>query len=148
METMIFPANKDQTDLELAVTEAVSRGADRLVLAGTLGARHDHGLANLFLAARLHREQGLDICLGGDGTLAWPLMEGDALTLPVPQGSTFSMLALESGCRVSLSGARYDLDAAELPFGHGLGVSNVSGQETLVTVHGGLLLLLVVCADV
>ncbi len=147
VQVMRFNADKDFTDLELAVQEARARGATRIVLAGALGARHDHGLANLLLAARLRRE-AVDVSLAGDGTLAWPLAAGDSLELPVPPGSTFSALALEPGCRVDLSGSLYELTGAELPFGSGLGISNVTGSATTVRVHSGLVLVLVVCDDV
>lgn len=49
-----FPANKDKTDLELAVEHAAHAGADEVVILGGLGRRWDHSLANLLLAAQPH----------------------------------------------------------------------------------------------
>src|SRR4029079_3849084 len=46
-------ADKDQTDLELAVDAALARGAKGLVIVGALGGeRLDHALANVALLAR------------------------------------------------------------------------------------------------
>lgn len=141
-EIMRFEADKSETDLELAIHEVVGRGAGQIVIAGALGARHDHTLANLLLAARLKQELGLRISLAGDGTLAWPLSTGDQLILPVPAGTLFSLLAVQQDCRVSIRGARYELAGATLPFGRGLGVSNETVKETLVSVDAGLLLVM------
>ncbi|HZQ36803.1 MAG TPA: thiamine diphosphokinase, partial [Dehalococcoidia bacterium] len=49
-EIVRFPTAKDQTDLHLAVREAVRRGATRVtLLAAMRGPRLDHGAANLQL---------------------------------------------------------------------------------------------------
>ncbi|MBQ8275212.1 MAG: thiamine diphosphokinase, partial [Clostridia bacterium] len=46
-EVMRVPAEKDETDTQLAVHEAVRRGADEIVIVGGLSGRLDHTLANL-----------------------------------------------------------------------------------------------------
>lgn len=48
-EIIRFPIEKDETDLELALVEAVKRGAEEIVIIGGLGGRIDQTLANLFL---------------------------------------------------------------------------------------------------
>ena len=51
-----FPPDKDKTDGELAVAEALERGATSLVLAGAFGGpRADHAFLHLALAIRLRR---------------------------------------------------------------------------------------------
>lgn len=144
----LFEADKDRTDLELAADEALGRGADELLIAGALGGRPDHSLANQLLAARIRRQAGVRVCLAGAGAIAWPLAAGDSLDLPVSTGSTFSLLALEPGCRVSVTGARYPLAGAELPFGSGLGVSNVSSGSSRVSVESGLIMAMVLDSEV
>src|SRR5207237_3871292 len=45
-----YPAKKDESDLELAVAQAIAAGATEIVLLGALGgARLDHETANLLL---------------------------------------------------------------------------------------------------
>lgn len=44
-----YPADKDETDLELAIQYALERGAQELILFGGLGGRLDHTLGNLAL---------------------------------------------------------------------------------------------------
>src|SRR5947208_9964167 len=53
-----FPANKDESDLELAVTQAIGAGAQEIVLLGALGGeRLDHEAANLLLLADRSEER-------------------------------------------------------------------------------------------
>src|SRR5215471_5792866 len=61
VEIVRFPTAKDQTDLHLAIREAVRRGATRVdVLAALRGPRLDHGVANLLLlTAREFRDLDL-----------------------------------------------------------------------------------------
>lgn len=44
---MTFPANKDATDTQLAVEEAISRGADHITILGATGSRLDHTICNI-----------------------------------------------------------------------------------------------------
>ncbi|SIS37796.1 thiamine diphosphokinase [Salimicrobium flavidum] len=48
-KTEVFPAAKDETDLELALQEAVRQEADSILLYGVTGGRMDHTLANIQL---------------------------------------------------------------------------------------------------
>src|SRR5438067_4421381 len=50
-ETLVFPPEKDETDLELGLRYVVQRGARRVAVLGALGGRVDHELANLLLLA-------------------------------------------------------------------------------------------------
>ena len=49
VEKIKVPAEKDDTDTQLAVEAAVSRGADDIVIIGGLGGRLDHTLSNLHI---------------------------------------------------------------------------------------------------
>lgn len=147
-EVVRFPADKDSTDLELALDDITGLGATEVTVAGALGLRHDHGLTNLLVSARWHDEHGVPICLAGDGTIACPQRPGGQLSLPVPAGSVFSVIALQAGCRVSISGARYGLHDHELPWGSGLGLSNVTAAQARVDCHAGLIAVLAVSDEV
>lgn len=134
------PVRKDLLDLELALQEATARGATDLIIVGALGGRLDQTLAALFIAARLKPQH--NVTLHSGHSAAYPLHAGDALTLDVPAGLTFSVLSLETS-ELSLKGPSYPLTHAELPFGVGLGVSNeTTGEPLVVTLHEGSALLL------
>ena len=49
IEKIIVPAIKDDTDTQLAVDTALSRGADKIYIIGGLGGRLDHTLSSVFL---------------------------------------------------------------------------------------------------
>lgn len=133
------PEDKDMLDLEIAVDAALARGAGSLLIAGAFGSRLDQSFAALLIAAPLKRD-GLDVRLVGGASWAWPLAAGTAVEPPLEPGTTFSVLALDEDCTVSIAAARFELDHARLPFGSGFGVSNsaVRGGPPRVTLHSGL----------
>ena len=149
------PVRKDRLDLELALAEAAARGATELLIVGALGGRLDQTLAALLIAARYradnktHQKPGPKVTLHSGHTAAYPLGRnattgdvGDAgdevLVLELPPGQVFSVLSLGPVAVVSLTGASYPLTRAELPFGVGLGVSNLVASSPLtVTLHRG-----------
>lgn len=134
------PVRKDALDLELALTEATTRGAAELLIVGALGGRLDQTLAALFIAARYQTDY--TVTLHSGHAAAYPLCGGDVLSLELPPGQTFSVLSLSPLSTISLGGASYPLARADLPFGVGLGVSNVVQSPPLtVTLHSGLALL-------
>ena len=55
-----YPTQKDFTDLELALQQALKLGADEIVIVAALGARWDQTIANLLLPASF---PSIKICL-------------------------------------------------------------------------------------
>ena len=53
VETIVLPAEKDDTDTFFAAKEMVKRGFDTFLLVGVIGARLDHTLANLSILLML-----------------------------------------------------------------------------------------------
>lgn len=138
----VHPARKDLLDLELALGVAQERGATDFLVVGALGGRLDQTLAALFIASRLHEHH--PVVLHSGHSAAYPLRTGDVLTLTVPADTAFSVLGLAPTSVISLAGASYPLNRAELSFGVGLGVSNRTTDEPLTaTLHEGSALLLV-----
>jgi len=143
-----FPAEKDETDLELALAEARSAGADEVVLTCATAERLDHTLAALgALAANADlRPELAETDLSG-----WVLAPGGRDSVELEgEGATVSLVALGSSAVVSATGVRWPLEAAELRPGSGLGISNVitdrAGARFSVT-SGSLLVLAPILAD-
>ncbi len=140
-------ADKDESDTELAVLEAVRMGATRVTVLGALGGRRlDHALANIWLLA-----------LPALGALEVTLLDVDArLSLvtapdaggPVirrldgPIGATISLLPLGGDVLgVTTDGMRYPLRNEALTVGPARGLSNVrTATRASVTVRSGRLL--------
>ena len=136
-----FRAEKDDTDTMIAIRTAIERGFTRAELYCALGGRLDHTLANLqsLVFAEKH---GLSMRIHGADTEIFSLRNG-SLRLPRREGWSLSVFAMEDRCRgVSIRGAKYELERAELSSAFPLGVSNEwAAEEALISVEDGILLI-------
>ena len=138
-----YPTDKDELDLELALTHAVARGASDLVLVGTLGERFDQSLAAVLIGTRYARE-GLTVSLHSGRQDVFLLAEGVTRSIDLEPGQLFSLLSLVEVSKLSVQGAEFGLKDAALPFGVGRGVSNrVTEPPLTVSLHSGLVALIV-----
>ena len=134
-------ADKDATDLELALDAALDRSPARVLVLGIEGGRPDHALANL-LVASAPRFAALDIELVLDHGHAWAVH--DRLVGRRPAGETVSVLPVHGGATVSIAGVRWPLDRARLDAGTTWGVSNeTTGGPLSLTVHDGTAYLII-----
>jgi thiamine pyrophosphokinase len=144
------PADKDQTDLELAVDAALARGAQALVIVGALGGeRVDHALANVALLARADLAGRSTVLLDGRARLSLvrapdPTRAPVRIVLPGEPGTTVSLLPVSGDVTgVTTDGLVYRLDDEPLLLGSARGVSNlVARRGASVTVRRGLLLVI------
>lgn len=138
---IVDPVDKDYTDTELAFHRALALEPDEIVLAGGLGTRFDHSLANVHLLAAAHRRGVRASVIDAHNEV---LLTADRLVLRRPGRPTVSLLPLTpivSG--ITLTGFRYPLRNARLEIGQSLGISNVlEADEGIVTVADGLLLVI------
>jgi thiamine pyrophosphokinase len=140
--------DKDESDAELALLEAVHLGATRITVLGAFGGRRlDHALANLWLLAH-PALAGVEVVLL-DATsrvamAAAPGPGGPAVTLPLPGpvGATVTLLPFGGDATgVTTFGLRYPLRDEPLRTGPARGLSNVRVHgEAAVTVRSGRLL--------
>jgi thiamine pyrophosphokinase len=131
-----YPAAKAATDGEIAVSEALARGAMRLVLAGALaGERTDHAIQHLLYAVSL-AEEGHDVLLTSGLEEAVPLLPG-ALELDLPAGCLFSVPGFGELKGLSIYNARYPLRDFHLPFGSSRTVSNVAEGPVRFSLQSG-----------
>ncbi|MBX4869103.1 thiamine diphosphokinase [Rhizobium bangladeshense] len=131
-----YPAAKAATDGEIAVSEAVARGARRLILAGALaGERSDHALQHLLSAVGL-AEEGFDVLLTSGKEEAVPLLAG-TIELDLPKGSMFSVSGFSELKGLSIENARYQLADFQLPFGSSRTISNVAEGKVRFSLKSG-----------
>ncbi|HYC06620.1 MAG TPA: thiamine diphosphokinase [Candidatus Binatia bacterium] len=135
------PAEKDESDTELAVRAALARGATDVVIVGAVGGRLDHTVANLsLLAAPALAGRSCAIL---DSTTRVTLLSGPAERDFVGRaGDIVSLLPLGDGVTgVKTDGLAYPLRDERLPFGPARGLSNVRTTEVAtVSVRTGRLL--------
>lgn len=140
--------DKDESDTELALLAAISRGATGIVVIGALGgARIDHALANIDLLAHPDLDGRAVTILGAGariGLIQAPGPAGDAVErrLAGRRGDVVSLLPMGPGVEgVTTDGLAYPLTDEPLPIGRTRGLSNVRvADEARVTVRRGLLL--------
>lgn len=131
-----FPAAKGVTDGEIAVSEALSRGAKRLVLVGAMaGERSDHALFHLLYAVSL-AERGFDVVLTSGTEEAYPLLAGD-LSIDLPAGSLFSIAGFTALEGLDIDNARYPLEDFALAFGSSRTISNVAEGALRLRLESG-----------
>jgi thiamine pyrophosphokinase len=140
--------HKDESDTELAVREALRRGASGVVILGGLGGtRIDHALANVGLLAMAELAGLPAIVLDSRsriGLVRAPDPDGGPVTrrLRGRVGDIVSLLPMGDGVTgVTTDGLAYPLADEPLPAGPARGLSNVrTAAEATVTVRTGLLL--------
>ena len=136
-----FPQDKDNTDGELAVAEALKRGATSLVLAGAFGGpRADHAFLHVALAIRRAKE-GLPVIITSGEQEAHPLLPGSR-DFDFEDGTQFSILGFSHLSGVSVMGAKWPLDSVEVPFGTSLTLSNEVRGDLRISLAVGRALLL------
>lgn len=135
------PARKDETDLELALNEAIRRGATEITILGALGGRIDQTLANIFLLS-WSRLNGITVqIVEGTETL---YLTRNSVTIHGEKGDIVSLLPLSPEVAgITTTGLEYPLHGESLYLGPSRGVSNVmTDVETTINVRDGLLLVI------
>lgn len=133
------PAEKDATDLELALDRALALSPRRIVVVASRGGRLDHDLANvLLLAAERYAAVDIDAVVG-DARVH--VLRGER-TLEGAPGATLTLLPVNGpAVGITTEGLAYPLRGETLEPGTSRGVSNVfEGSTARVTVESGVLL--------
>ena len=143
-ETIVLPCEKDDTDTVFAVKEALRRGFEDFLLIGVVGERLDHTLGNVSILLMLDSE-------GKVGTIIDDYSEmeivSDRCEMPCIIDDSyvyFSLINISGKARgVTIRGAKYPLENAEITCEYQYGVSNevLPGCTAEVSVGEGRLLL-------
>jgi thiamine pyrophosphokinase len=142
VERRTYPAAKAVTDGEIAVAEAIARGATRLVFVGALGGeRSDHALQHYLNALGLV-EDGYEVVLTSGEEEAYPFIEQSELALELPKGALFSVLGFTALEGLTIQNARYPLQDFQLPFGSSRTISNIAEGPISVSLSRGRAMLL------
>ncbi len=141
VEIKPYPPRKDETDLELALKEALYRKATEVVILGALGKRWDMSLSNVMLLTapflkgiktRILDDRQEITCLRGGQKAEFRGRSGDVLSLSSLQASADG---------ITLNGLEYPLKNATLPVGSTRGISNVfAGNTAEIEIKTGYLL--------
>ena len=139
VEVIRHPEDKDQTDLELALLHAQSKGVSKILVYGAISGRLDMTLGNLTLLANPSLNLSVKLVYGTE--IFRLLQQGDLLTLPGTAGDTISLITIGSKeCQVTVKGLEYPLEKSILGFGTSRGISNrmIENQATIHLEKGSL----------
>lgn len=132
------PCEKDDTDTMLCVKHAILHGADEIFIAGGIGGRLDHTIANVQTLAYAENH-GARAVLSDEKNVAF-IIKGSA-AIPKKDGYYFSLFAVGGDATVSIAGTKYEIENKTLSAAFPLGVSNeITSDKAIVTAHSGTLL--------
>lgn len=142
IEIIKFPIHKDETDLELALHEALKREVTHVFIIGAFGNRWDMTIANVLLAAQAEFSEITIHLLDGSQELTILRGEGQ-IDISAPPGSILSLIPIAGDAQgVSTHGLEYSLNNETLYFGSSRGVSNVFINDLAkINIRKGILLI-------
>ena len=134
-----FPAEKNATDLELAVDIALQKSPDEVVILGGYGGRADHFLGNIQILARAAKA-GIKAYLLSSTTKAFVIDKFAEIARE--DYNHVSLVPLEAEATgITTTGLKYPLCADTLRIGTTIGISNEFVDDVAtVTVNDGLVL--------
>lgn len=140
-EVRRHPEDKDATDLDLAITDAIVAGVGRIVVVGGDHGRLDHLLGNaVLLASSRHAAVEVDAIFGGS-RLHVVRRRRELVGVPGELISLFALGGPVHGARTE--GLRWALNGAVLEPGSSLGVSNrFVAERAVIEVADGVVLVI------
>ena len=137
IEVLKVPAEKDFTDTQMAVKEALERGADELVIIGGLGGRLDHTLSNVSILSELWKIRVHTVMTDGFNRVRY--LNSSSTLVPRSHFKYVSVIALSEKLKgVSIEGCKYPLDNATLLKANQYAVSNeILGNCALISLKKG-----------
>ena len=129
-------ADKDATDGEIAVAEALRRGASEIILIGGLGGESDHATAHLGMALQLARS-GRTCLISNGNEEAYPLVPG-AFEFDFGPQSRLSIVPWSDITGLNLTGVKWPLKDKALTLGTSFTMSNVTLGPVKLSFTSGI----------
>ena len=140
IECLRVPAEKNDTDTQLAVQVAIERGAKEIVIVGGLSGRLDHTLSTLAILEDLwERKNDRIYATLTDGKNRVRFLRNSGTILPRSQYRYFSLIAVDPLVKgITLEGCKYPLKNGRISRRHQWAVSNeITGNCTLIEIRRG-----------
>ena len=140
IECLRVPAEKNDTDTQLAVSVAIERGAGEIVIIGGLSGRIDHTLSTLAILEDLwERKEGRIYATLTDGKNRVRFIRNSGTILPRSQYRYFSLIAADETVKgITLEGCKYPLKNGRISRRHQWAVSNeIVGNCALIEIKRG-----------
>ena len=137
-----YPAEKDLTDTEAALTHALEKGCRNVILLGGMGGRLDHTMGNIGLLDKYY--SSFDHMEFIDGKNRMELLKDSGRSLKRDaRYKYFGLVSLNAEASgIDIRGAKYELTGASLERASSLGVSYEFKEDTVeICVQDGILLI-------
>jgi thiamine pyrophosphokinase len=132
-----FPQDKDQTDMELAVSHAITKKPAEVLILGGTGSRLDHTFVTWQMLDLL-LEAHIPHTLINEKNRVRLLGRGRTILVPGVTYAYVSILPYTKTIMLALSGFRYNLPKTTIMRGTTRGVSNeISGGQAEITIFSG-----------
>jgi len=138
------PAEKDDTDMMLAVKQGLERGYKEFIINGGLGGRLDHTLANVQTLVYLTQQGACGVLAGRDEFIT-AIKNSEIKLKPNKHiNSTVSIFCAKDKAEgVTLKGLKYPLKNATITSDYPIGISNeTTGKIATISVTGGILIVM------
>lgn len=134
---------KDETDTEAAIYEAVNEGCTNIDLLGATGTRIDHLLGNIHLLG-ISLEEDVQIRIVDPNNRVQMVDRPLHISRKEQHGKYISLIPFTGEVRgVTLTGMRYPLEDARLECYHSLGISNeIVEEDAFISFESGVLLVI------
>ncbi len=138
-----FPAEKDETDTELAVDCALRAGADRITILGGTGDRLDHVLGNVQMLKKA-LDAGAECVLLDPHNRIRMICEDLTMDREEQFGDYVSLIPFTPAVEgLSLTGFVYEVEDLTLQSGTARGISNeIRDEKALISFRSGILLVI------
>jgi thiamine pyrophosphokinase len=132
-----YNSDKDKTDTHICLEFAMET-CDEIWLMGATGTRLDHTLANISIL-RMAADRGKRACIFNENNEIYVIK--DKIELHGEKGDILSLLPLSTRVEgITLKGAYYPLQDAEMELGNPYGVSNKFEEKTIeLSIKSGYL---------
>lgn len=136
-----FPKEKDYTDTELAILEALKLPIDEIYLIGATGSRLDHTLANMMLLRRIERAGKTGIIIDEYNEIR-QIVAGVTI-VEKGEWNYMSLVPISERLCVSLKGFKYPLDRAVIDQASTVTISNeIIAEQGEIDLHEGMAFLI------
>lgn len=137
IEVKKFPAKKDFTDTELALSYLVDEGYKDIVILGALGTRLDHELANLMNLKKLYKK-GIRAKIEDDYNEVIYVEEG-SYDFEKTNKKYFSLISAGTSMNFTTKGLYYEVEDLEINAENpSRGVSNeMVGEKATIKINSG-----------
>ncbi len=141
-EVMTFPKEKDDSDLMLAIREALKRGYKNITIIGALGGRFDHTFSNIQSLGFIAKHGASGRIISADETIT--LLHPGEYSVQRDETRSLSLFAYtEKVSGLTVKGVKYPLENAEITSFFPIGLSNVITEDYAhISFKSGLLLMI------